>query len=124
MCRLPLATLLTLPTLLFALPSVALAQPAAAKPVVTTRPATKASKPAKKATTPASKEPGDDEEIDDDDDDDTAAPSKAFDLTTAPFNPAQKEFLRAWEKHLRASLPQAAPRRAPASASRQLLAAA
>ncbi|MCK5795811.1 MAG: hypothetical protein KAI47_01410 [Deltaproteobacteria bacterium] len=50
----------------------------------------------------------DEEEIDDEDDDDTTAVPK-LDLSKAPFSPAQKKFLEAWAKHLRASLPKAPP---------------
>lgn len=86
--------------LLLCLPSRVDAQPTADKAPTASKPA---SKPA--AAQPA---PADDEEIDDEEEeDDDEVP--AVDLSKAPFNEAQKKFLRAWEKQIRSSMPKGGP---------------
>lgn len=80
------------------------AQPA---PAPAPAPAATATKPAAKPAPKAPTAPDDAKEVDDDDDD--VASSPALDLKNAPFNAAQKKFLAAWEKQLRASIPKGGP---------------
>lgn len=98
----PLSTsraLASLIALWLLVPTFAVAQPAPALKPAATKPA---AKPAPKA--PATQDNA--KEVDDDDD---VASSPALDLKNAPFNAAQKKFLAAWEKQLRASMPKGGP---------------